>query len=70
MKDFDFVIEHFSDNPDGSANFTARFSDEVAEILIQRGVQAILEDYIKQEAARPKSKQEKRFKQLMSEDRK
>jgi hypothetical protein len=68
--DFRFTLEHVSDNPDGSGNFKADFSDDVAQILIQRGIQAILEDYIKQEANRPKSKQEKRLKQLLSEDRK
>jgi len=70
MKDFKFTMEHVSDNPDGSANFKADFSDEVGQILIQRGIQAILEDHIRQEENRPKSKQEKALKRRLAEDRK
>jgi hypothetical protein len=70
MKDFNFKLEFVSENPDGSANFKADFSDEVGQILIQRGIQAILEDHIRQEENRPKSKQEKALKRRLAEDRK
>ena len=70
MKDFKFNLEFVSENPDGSANFKADFSDEVGQILIQRGVQAILEEYIQAEQDRPKSRQEKALKRRLAEDRK
>ena len=37
------------ENPDGSANVDVKYDEEVMKLLIERGVIAILEDYIKQE---------------------
>ena len=57
-----FNLEYVSDNPDGSANYKLDVSDDVANMLIERGVVAILQDYIDQEKARTKSPAEKKAK--------
>lgn len=57
-----FNLSYISDNPDGSANYKLDVSDDVANMLIERGVIAILQDYIDQEAKRPKSPAEKKAK--------
>ena len=69
-KNFKLQLEFVSENPDGSANYRLDYSDDVRDLLIERGVIAILQDYIKQEEERPKSRQEKRLKALLAEDRK
>lgn len=63
MKDkLKFNLEYISDNPDGSANYKLDVSEDVTNMLIERGVIAILQDYIDQENARPKSPAEKKAK--------
>jgi hypothetical protein len=57
-----FKLEYVSDNPDGSANYRIDYSDDVGAMLIERGVIAILQDYIAQEQARQKSPAEKKAK--------
>ena len=59
-----FTLEYISENPDGSANYKLDVSDDAAAMIMERGVIAILQDYIMQEQTRPKSKPEKKAKGL------
>jgi hypothetical protein len=43
------------ENPDGSANVEVRYDKEGMHLLIERGVIAILEDYIKEKKDEPQS---------------
>jgi hypothetical protein len=46
LQNFKFTMELKDYNPDGSGNFNIDMSEEVATMLIERGVIAILKDYI------------------------
>lgn len=47
--DYSFELERISENPDGSVNCVVTMSDFVKGKLIERGVIAMLQDYINQE---------------------
>lgn len=47
--DFSFVLEKITENPDGSADCVVHMSDFVKGKLIEKGVIAMLQEYINQE---------------------
>lgn len=50
MRDnFSFGLQVVKENPDGSADCIVNMSDAVRDILVERGIIAILQDYINQQ---------------------
>ena len=53
MEDFKFTIEFLEYNEKGGGVYSIDMSDGVAHALIERGVVAILQDYIKEKGYPP-----------------
>ena len=47
--DYSFVLEKITENPDGSADCVVHMSDFVKGKLIEKGVIAMLQEYINQQ---------------------